>query len=157
MPSLCVDIELKPPFVRLTYAEAMAKYGSDKPDLRFGLEFQDLTEVTKTCQFKVFRGAADAGGQLKAIRLPGFADKVEPQAARPVARSLQVLQHHKGLAWLAYSSPALRWSGIDKHLSPEEMEAIGTIGCATRRCVAAGRRCSESGGKCARAFALEIG
>ena len=72
----CADIELKPPFLRLTYADAMAKYGSDKPDLRFGLEFQDLTEVAKTCQFKVFRGAADAGGQLKAICLPGFADKV---------------------------------------------------------------------------------
>jgi aspartyl-tRNA synthetase len=119
----CVDIELKPPFVRLTYAEAMAKYGSDKPDLRFGLEVQDLTEVAKTCQFKVFRGAADAGGQLKAICLPGFADKVSRKQLdqwQDLAKSFGA----KGLAWLAYSSPALRSSGIDKHLSPEEMEAI---------------------------------
>ncbi len=61
------------PFPRLTYAEAMARYGSDKPDLRFGMELVDLTDVFQESAFEVFRTAARAGGQVKALRAPGCA------------------------------------------------------------------------------------
>ncbi|NWJ47268.1 MAG: aspartate--tRNA ligase [Chloroflexi bacterium] len=62
------------PFVRMSYDEAMDKYGSDKPDLRFGLEFVNISELIKDSEFKVFSGAVAAGGQVKGICLPGCAN-----------------------------------------------------------------------------------
>ncbi|MEI7556405.1 aspartate--tRNA ligase [Candidatus Chlorohelix sp.] len=59
------------PFVRMSYDEAMDKYGSDKPDIRFGLEFVNISELVKDSEFKVFSGAIAAGGQVKGICLPG--------------------------------------------------------------------------------------
>jgi len=60
-----------PPMQRMSYAEAMGRFGSDRPDLRFGLELVDITDIAKQTDFKVFRGAIDAGGIVKAIRVPG--------------------------------------------------------------------------------------
>lgn len=54
----------------MPYAEAMSKYGSDKPDLRYGLEFQDISEAVRDCGFKIFAGAVQGGGCVKAIRIP---------------------------------------------------------------------------------------
>jgi len=59
------------PFMRLTYDEAMARFGSDKPDLRFGLELADVGELVKESQFGVFRAALESGGEVKALRYPG--------------------------------------------------------------------------------------
>jgi len=68
------DIDLPNPFPRISYADAMAKYGSDKPDLRVTLEFTELTDVMKTVEFKVFAGAANMeGGRVAALRIPGGA------------------------------------------------------------------------------------
>src|SRR5207244_11480174 len=53
----CLGVEVEPPFPRMTYAESMARYGTDKPDLRFGLEIEDATELTRGSQFKVFADA----------------------------------------------------------------------------------------------------
>lgn len=66
-------VEIKTPFDRLTYREAISRYGSDKPDRRFGMELVDLGEDFKASSFKVFRGALDAGGVVKAINAKGFA------------------------------------------------------------------------------------
>ena len=68
------DLEVIKPFPRLTYAEAMEHYGSDKPDLRFGLEIKDLTDIAGQCDFSVFRSAADRGEKVKGICAPGCAD-----------------------------------------------------------------------------------
>jgi len=66
-----LDVDLPKPFPRMTYAEAMSRYGSDKPDLRVGLELTELTDLMKTVEFKVFRGAADMpGGRVAALRVP---------------------------------------------------------------------------------------
>ncbi len=66
-----LDIALPDPFPRMTWAEAMGRYGSDKPDLRIALELTELTEVMKATEFKVFRGAADMpGGRVAALRVP---------------------------------------------------------------------------------------
>src|SRR5690606_29095795 len=62
------------PFPRLDYRDAMARYGIDRPDLRYGLEFVDLSDVFRGTEFKVFAGALEAGGEVKAIRVPGKAD-----------------------------------------------------------------------------------
>jgi aspartyl-tRNA synthetase len=90
---------LQKPFPVLTYAEALAKYGSDKPDLRFGMEFADLGDVAKGSGFAVFADAVAAGGQVKAIVAPGAAsfsrkqlDDLAEQARRLGA---------KGLVWIA--------------------------------------------------------
>jgi aspartyl-tRNA synthetase len=67
------DIDIKTPFDRLTYREAVDRFGSDKPDRRFGMELVDLGEIFRNSSFKVFRSALDAGGVLKAINAKGFA------------------------------------------------------------------------------------
>jgi aspartyl-tRNA synthetase len=67
------NVEIKTPFERLTYREAISRYGSDKPDRRFGMELVDLEETFRGSSFKVFRGALDAGGVVKAINAKGFA------------------------------------------------------------------------------------
>jgi len=65
-----LGVDVSPPFQRMTYAEAMDKYGSDKPDLRYGLEFHDLSEAVRGSGFRVFAGAVADGGVVKAIRVP---------------------------------------------------------------------------------------
>ena len=67
------NVEIRIPFERLTYREAVGRYGSDKPDRRFGMELVDLAEEFRSSNFKVFRGALDAGGVVKAINAKGFA------------------------------------------------------------------------------------
>jgi aspartyl-tRNA synthetase len=66
-------VDIQTPFVRLSYYDAMDRFGSDKPDLRFGIELVELGDVFRGSQFKVFRGALDAGGVVKGINAKGFA------------------------------------------------------------------------------------
>ena len=62
------------PFPRLTYAEAMDRFGTDKPDIRFGLEISDASEIAATSEFKVFKGAVDSGGSVRGIAVGGLGD-----------------------------------------------------------------------------------
>ena len=64
-------VSLQTPFPRMPYHEAIERFGSDKPDLRFGMELVDCTDLARECEFKVFRGAVESGGTVKAIRVPG--------------------------------------------------------------------------------------
>ncbi|MDR3311362.1 MAG: aspartate--tRNA ligase [Oscillospiraceae bacterium] len=89
--------ELALPLPRITYREAMDKYGSDKPDLRFGLEFRDITDIAKTCGFKVFADAA-ATGAVKLISIPGSADKLTRKQVDSLAEYAKTVGA-KGLAW----------------------------------------------------------
>jgi aspartyl-tRNA synthetase len=66
-------LDIQTPFVRLSYHDAMDRFGTDKPDMRFGMELVELTDLFRSSQFKVFRGAIDAGGVVKAINAKGFA------------------------------------------------------------------------------------
>ncbi|MHC4955034.1 MAG: aspartate--tRNA ligase [Planctomycetota bacterium] len=86
------------PWPRIPYAEALAKYGSDKPDLRYGLEIEDVGEVVKRCDFKVFAGALEAGGAVRGIRVPGGAkfSRKEIEAFQSSAAT----HGAKGLAWM---------------------------------------------------------
>jgi aspartyl-tRNA synthetase len=68
------DLKLVTPFPRMTYAEAMRRYGSDKPDIRYSLEFNDFTELVRNTEFAVFRGAAESGGAIEGICVPGGAE-----------------------------------------------------------------------------------
>src|SRR5262249_17470879 len=68
-----IGVELPLPFPRLSYAEAMRRFGSDKPDMRFGMELVDLSQVFAGSEFKVFQSTLAAGGEIKAIVAPGCA------------------------------------------------------------------------------------
>ena len=122
----CIDVELKPPFVRLSYADAMAKYGSDKPDTRFGLEIADLSKVGSSCEFKVFRQAVDNGGKVVGIRLPGAAETVSRKQF-DTWQDFCKLNGAKGLVWFAFSAQGTRSSGVEKFLKPEEIGDLKSL------------------------------
>ena len=92
------NIEIKTPFDRLTYREAVSRYGSDKPDRRFGVELVDLGEIFRESSFKVFRSAVDAGGVVKAINAKGFAGITIGQADE--LTEIAKLYGAKGLAFI---------------------------------------------------------
>ncbi|GAI55009.1 unnamed protein product, partial [marine sediment metagenome] len=68
------EMRVLEPFPRLTYAEAMERYGTDKPDLRFGLELRDLTDIAAQSDFSIFRSAIAEGGKVKGVCAPGCGD-----------------------------------------------------------------------------------
>ncbi|HYN87121.1 MAG TPA: aspartate--tRNA ligase, partial [Ardenticatenaceae bacterium] len=106
------------PFPRLSYEEALARYGSDKPDLRFGLELHDLGAIFATTEFRVFRTALEAGGQVKGLRAPGLADYSRKQHDELEAFVKEF--GAGGLAWLkvgadgTLSGPAARFIGDEQ-------------------------------------------
>ncbi len=117
------DIELKPPFKRMTYDEAMARFGTDRPDTRFGFELVDLTETLRGCSFKVFNSIIDKGGAVRAINAKGCADFSR--------KDLDTLTDYatrfgaKGMAWIKIKDD--QWqSPITKFFSEEELAAMGT-------------------------------
>jgi aspartyl-tRNA synthetase len=111
------------PFPRLTYAEAMERYGSDKPDLRFGLEFVNLGAALASTPFQVFKGALEGGGQVKGLRAPGCGGYSRKQIDEltDMARGGGA----KGLAWASIPADGgeIR-SSFAKNLAPGELDAI---------------------------------
>jgi len=109
----CLGVELETPFARLTWAEADALYGSDKPDLRFGLELEDATEITRSSQFGVFSGAPS----VRFIRVPQAFSRAELDRLEGVAKEWGA----KGLAYLVWDEEGEVRSPIAKFLSEEEL------------------------------------
>src|SRR5262249_26055343 len=114
--SECIAVELTPPFQRMTYAEAMARYGTDKPDLRCGLEIEDATELTRSPHFKVF---ADAPC-VRYLTVPQELSRAELAALEERAKEWGA----KGLAYLVYDEEGEVRSPIAKFLSEEELAAL---------------------------------
>jgi aspartyl-tRNA synthetase len=77
------NIEISRPFHRLTYTESMEKYGTDRPDTRFGLELVDVSEIVKDCGFKVFSGAVASGGLVKVLPIPSGDEAISNVSVRP--------------------------------------------------------------------------
>jgi aspartyl-tRNA synthetase len=109
-----IDVDL--PLERLTYDEAMLRYGSDRPDRRLGVEIEDLSDVFRASEFKVFAGAVEAGGVVRAIKAGGEWPRSRFDVLTEKAQSLGA----KGLAWAVVEDGAWR-SPIAKFLSEEEM------------------------------------
>jgi len=109
------------PFPRLSYQEAIERYGSDKPDLRFGMPLMDLSDLLTGCEFRVFREVMDSGGQVKAICAPGCAGYTR----RQMDELADFVKRHgaKGLLWLALSAEGPK-SPITKFLSEGELARI---------------------------------
>ncbi|MGI6751057.1 MAG: aspartate--tRNA ligase [Anaerovoracaceae bacterium] len=93
-----MEEDIKLPFPRLTYEEAMDRYGSDKPDIRFGFELVDITDLVKDCDFKVFSDAA-AGGQVRGINIDGYGDRFSRKNIDKLQEMIKVYGA-KGLAWI---------------------------------------------------------
>ena len=110
------------PFPRLSHAEAMARYGSDKPDLRFGLELVDLSDLLAGCGFRIFAETMAKGGQVKAVRAPGCGSYSRKQIDE-LADLAQRLGA-KGLAWIAVQESGQVRSPIAKFLTDEELQSI---------------------------------
>lgn len=117
-----INVDVTLPLPRLTYKEAMERFGSDKPDLRFGFELKDLTEIAANCGFSVFEGAVAAGGSVRAINLNGY----ESQFTRKNITELEnvaKLYGAKGLAWMKFTSEGIS-SPIAKFMTPEVIDRI---------------------------------
>jgi len=117
-----LGLDLQPPFPRLTFAEAMDRFGTDRPDVRFAMELKDLTSIAATCGFKVFRDIADKGGTVRAINAKGCGDFSR--------KDLDVLTEYvaqfgaKGLAWVKVKEGGEWQSPIGKFFTEEERAAI---------------------------------
>jgi len=116
-----LEMDLPIPFPRLPYSEAMRRFGIDKPDMRFGMELADLSEIVANSQFKVFAGALAAGGSVRCIVAPGCAGY-----SRKNIDALTELAKHvggKGLAYVKVTADGFS-SGISKFISAEEQQQI---------------------------------
>ncbi len=116
-----LGIKLDAPFPRMPYAEAMERFGSDKPDTRFGMELVDLSDIARECGFKVFRDAVENGGQVKGLLVKGCADYTRKQLddLTLLAQELGA----KGLAYILYKEDEVK-SPIVKFFSEEEIGRI---------------------------------
>ncbi|WP_346887537.1 aspartate--tRNA ligase [Clostridium sp. UBA1056] len=116
-----IDVDVQLPIRRMPYAEAMNKYGSDKPDLRFGMEIQNITEAVRGTEFAVFKGAIENGGSVRAIVAKNCAD----MGRKKVDKLGEFVKTYKakGLAWIAYKEGEIK-SPIAKFFSEEDMTKL---------------------------------
>ena len=117
-----LDVEVSLPIQRMTWQEAMDRFGSDKPDIRFGMELTDVSEVVKKCEFVVFKNALEQGGSVRGINAKG-------QGAMPRKKIDKLVDFAKGygakgLAYIAIQEDGTMKSSFAKFMSEEEMTAL---------------------------------
>ena len=117
-----LGIEVQLPIKRMTWIDAMNRFGSDKPDLRFGMELTDVSEVVKDCEFAVFKGALENGGSVRGINAKG-------QGAMPRKKIDKLVEFAKGygakgLAYIAIGEDGTVKSSFAKFMKEEEMQAL---------------------------------
>jgi len=116
-----IGVDVQTPIKRMPYRIAMEKYGSDKPDLRFGMEIVNISDVVKDADFKVFKDALEAGGSVRAIKVPNSAN----MGRKDLDRLGEFVKTYKakGLAYIAYKEDEIK-SPISKFLREEEIQGI---------------------------------
>ncbi|HEY3373798.1 MAG TPA: aspartate--tRNA ligase [Candidatus Aquicultor sp.] len=119
-----IGVEVQTPIIRMPFAEAIARYGSDKPDLRFGMEIEDVSDITADVGFKVFADTVKNGGAVRAIAAPGIATYSRSQI--DALNAFAVEQGAKGLAWIALEPEGSIRSPIAKFFREDQLEAIIT-------------------------------
>ena len=117
-----LDIDVKLPIQRITWQEAMDRFGSDKPDMRFGMELHDVSDIVKDCGFGVFTGALENGGSVRGINAEG-------QGSMPRKKIDKLVEFAKGygakgLAYIAIAEDGTRKSSFAKFMTDEEMDAL---------------------------------
>ena len=124
-----LNVEIKIPFERMSWQEAMDRYGSDKPDLRFDMELMDISKYLGGSEFKVFNSVLESGGQIKVIRVDDYADIPRRELDNLV--EYVKIYGAKGLAWIQYSNEGVK-SPFKKFYSDETFETIKkATGCKT--------------------------
>ena len=118
-----LGVEIKLPLPRLTYKEAMERYGSDKPDTRYGMEIYDLSETVKGCGFGVFTGAIEAGGSVRGITAKGAVSTLTRKEIDKLTEMVRGIGA-KGLAWIRMNDDGTMASSFAKFMTEEEMAAI---------------------------------
>jgi len=117
-----LGVDLTPPFARMTFDEAMSRYGTDRPDTRFAMEIVDLTAIAATCGFKVFREVADGGGTVRAINAKGCGSFSRKDLDDLTDFAVQL--GAKGLAWVKVKAAGEWQSPIAKFFTADERAAI---------------------------------
>ena len=117
-----LDVDVKLPIQRITWQEAMDRFGSDKPDMRFGMELHDVSEVVRDCDFVVFKSALENGGSVRGINAEG-------QGGMPRKKIDKLVEFAKGygakgLAYIAIAEDGTRKSSVAKFMTDEEMDAL---------------------------------
>ena len=112
------------PLPRMTYDEAMERFGHDAPDLRFGMELTDLTDLALESEFKVFRGAAEAGNRVRGINATGAAERYSRKGIDELTAFVVENFGAKGLAWFKVEADGKLASPIAKNFSPELLAKI---------------------------------
>ncbi len=115
-------VEVSAPFKRLTWKEAMEKYGSDKPDTRFGLELFDVSDIMAASTFEAFKSVVEKGGTVRAIKIPGIAGYSRKEMDD--VRNLAISFGAKGLAWVTYLEDGSVKSPVFKFLTQEQIDEI---------------------------------
>jgi aspartyl-tRNA synthetase len=115
----CVGVRIPTPLPRLKYEDVMLKYGSDKPDLRFGLEIVELSDLVAESEFKVFRDVLASGGKVRALNAKGAAQKFSNTELKPGGKLAEFVGQYgaKGLAWMKVEADKLTGS-IEKFFAP---------------------------------------
>lgn len=115
-------IDIDTPFQRLTYKEAMERYGSDKPDTRFGFELVKLNDLFTDCSFEVFTKALAAGGDIRGICIDGGAKEF---ARKKIDKLVDEAKHYgaKGLVWIKYEEDEIK-SSVSKFFGQDELKAV---------------------------------
>jgi aspartyl-tRNA synthetase len=128
MQKMALDIkglELQLPLPRMTYDEAMSRFGSDAPDLRFGMELIDCSDLAAKAEFRVFSGAVESGGVVRGIKADGVAENFSRKRIDQLTEWVKQDFGAKGLAWFRVEEDGTLWSPIAKNFSDELLVEIG--------------------------------
>lgn len=118
-------LELQLPLPRMTYDEAMSRFGSDAPDLRFGMELIDCSDLAAKAEFRVFSGAVESGGVVRGIKADGVAENFSRKRIDQFTDWVKQDFGAKGLAWFRVEEDGTLWSPIAKNFSDELLAEIG--------------------------------
>lgn len=118
-------IDIETPFPRMTWEEAMTRYGSDKPDTRFGFELCDLTDKVRDCEFKVFTDAIAAGGSVRGICITGGS---EIYTRKKIDKLTEAVKSYgaKGMVWIRKTEDGMT-SSVNKFFTPEQLEDLAEV------------------------------
>ncbi len=117
-----LDVDVQLPLQRMTYAEAMETYGSDKPDTRFGLKFINVSDIVKEGSFAAFKDAVENGGSVRCINVEGGVDKFSRKQIDELVEYVKIYRA-KGLAWMSMKPDGMQCS-FAKFFTPEQMKTL---------------------------------
>lgn len=119
-----LDIELPTPLTRMSYSDAMRRYGSDCPDLRYGMEIVDCSDLAAKTAFRVFKGAVDSGGHVRGIKVEKRAEEFSRKRIDELTEFMKNDFSAKGLAWFRVEPDGSLWSPISKNVEPEVLDGF---------------------------------